>query len=192
MMVVARSFDVNKPGKELSKILGGIIGGSIIQGKFKVKDKISIRPGVSVKGGEYIELETEITELNSGDEKLKEARPGGLIGVATKLDPAITKSDRLVGSIVGKKEALPPVLKTIQVDYKLMERVVGADKVAGVKMGEPLVVSAGTMTTLGVVTKQKPLELKLKRPICAEKGWTIALSRQIGNRWRLFGYGKIK
>ena len=52
-------------------------------------------------------------------------------------------------------------------------------------------ISAGTATTLGTVTSAKPVKVSLKRPVCAEKGWNVAISRRVGNRWRLIGYGKI-
>ena len=35
-MVVIRSFDVNKPGAGVDELKGGVAGGSIIQGIFKV------------------------------------------------------------------------------------------------------------------------------------------------------------
>ena len=35
-MVVIRSFDVNKPGATVEELRGGVAGGSILQGVFKV------------------------------------------------------------------------------------------------------------------------------------------------------------
>ena len=43
-----RSFDPNKPGTKIENIQGGIIGGSIISGSFRVGDKIEINPGILV------------------------------------------------------------------------------------------------------------------------------------------------
>ena len=43
-MLVARSFDINKPGMEINKLVGGVIGGAIIQGKFKKGQDIEITP----------------------------------------------------------------------------------------------------------------------------------------------------
>jgi translation initiation factor 2 subunit 3 len=53
--------------------------------------------------------------------------------------------------------------------------------------------SIGTATTLGVVTSARNdiAEVKLKRPVCAEKNWGVAVSRRVGSRWRLIGAGKI-
>ena len=38
MMYIARSFDINKPGAKLNKIHGGVIGGSIVQGRLSIGD----------------------------------------------------------------------------------------------------------------------------------------------------------
>jgi translation initiation factor 2 subunit 3 len=36
------------------------------------------------------------------------------------------------------------------------------------------------------------LSVKLKRPICTEKEVKVAITRKIGQRWRLAGFGVIK
>ena len=46
---IARSFDINKPGTEISKLKGGVIGGSVTQGTIKIGDQIEIRPGIRQK-----------------------------------------------------------------------------------------------------------------------------------------------
>ena len=43
LMYVIRSFDVNKPGNIIEDLEGGIIGGTIAQGKFVVGEEIEIR-----------------------------------------------------------------------------------------------------------------------------------------------------
>ena len=49
IMIVIRSFDINKPGEEIETLKGGVAGGSILQGILKVGDEIEIRPGVITK-----------------------------------------------------------------------------------------------------------------------------------------------
>src|SRR5207245_760188 len=44
-MYVARSFDVNQPGIGPEKIVGGVLGGSLMQGRMKVGEEIEISPG---------------------------------------------------------------------------------------------------------------------------------------------------
>ena len=41
IMHVARSFDINKPGTRPTKLKGGVIGGSIVEGEFNIDDEIS-------------------------------------------------------------------------------------------------------------------------------------------------------
>jgi translation initiation factor 2 subunit 3 len=51
--------------------------------------------------------------------------------------------------------------------------------------------SVGTAVTVGVVTntKKDQAEVVLKRPVCADVGARIAISRQVEGRWRLIGMG---
>ena len=198
-MLVARSFDVNKPGTPIDKIKGGVLGGSLLQGRIKVGDEIEIRPGrrVSEGGREFWQpMFTEVTSIMSGNVRLKEATPGGLVGVGTKLDPAMTKSDAMVGQVVGKPETLPPVWKGFKMEVHLLERAVGTEeetRVTPVKVGERFMLSVGTATTLGVVTSisKDAAEVRLSRPVCAEVGARVAISRRIGARWHLIGVGTI-
>ena len=55
ILFIARSFDVNKPGSKINDLVGGVLGGSLKQGKLKIGDKIEIKPGIrSEKGGKFI------------------------------------------------------------------------------------------------------------------------------------------
>merc|ERR1719428_1703471 len=51
LMIIIRSFDVNKPGEEIDKLKGGVAGGSILQGVLRVGEEIEIRPGIVSKDG---------------------------------------------------------------------------------------------------------------------------------------------
>jgi translation initiation factor 2 subunit 3 len=86
------------------------------------------------------------------------------------------------------------VLDRLKFQVRLMERVVGsASEVAiePLKHHEPLMLSVGTAVTVGIVTsaKKNTVEVTLKRPVCADLGARIAISRQVGARWRLIGIG---
>jgi len=54
--------------------------------------------------------------------------------------------------------------------------------------------NVNSAATVGVVTElgKKEVKMILKLPICAEKGSRITISRRIGNRFRLIGYGVLK
>ena len=82
IMLVIRSFDVNKPGTPSTELKGGVVGGSIIQGMFKVDQEIKVLPGIRLeeKGKiTYKPLYTRVSSLRFGDLEFREARPGGLV-----------------------------------------------------------------------------------------------------------------
>jgi translation initiation factor 2 subunit 3 len=195
-MFVARSFDINRPGTAPDKMRGGVVGGSIIQGKLKIGDEIEISPGAKTEKG-FKPIRATITSLLSGSgNALQEAYPGGLIGVGTALDPASTRADRLVGNVVGRVGKLPKVIEKIMVKPVLMQRVVGMEsqkQVENLKLNEPMMLVVGTASTVGVITRLhgEEIELALKRPVVAEKGQRIAIGRRVENKWRLIGYAEV-
>ncbi|MCX9012711.1 MAG: translation initiation factor IF-2 subunit gamma [Candidatus Methanoperedens sp.] len=197
VMYVARSFDVNRPGTAPDKLVGGVIGGSLSCGRLHVGDEIELRPGRKVESGgttRWVPIRTTITRILAGSEEIEEARPGGLIGVGTLLDPFLTKSDALVGQVAGLPGSIPPTIEGFIMETKLLPRVVGVSdesKVDPIRSNELLMLNVGTATTIGVVTSARAAdaEVKLKRPVCADKGAPIAISRRVGARWRLIGSG---
>ncbi|MFQ5911008.1 MAG: translation initiation factor IF-2 subunit gamma [Thermoplasmata archaeon] len=199
-MYVARSFDINVPGTPPKKLQGGVIGGSLIQGKISVGDEIFIAPGIKGEiSGKTVwdPIESVVTSLVSGGEIRDEVGPGGLIAVGTELDPALVKSDSLTGRVAGAEDALPDVLDTLTLEINLLERVVGAAEeldVDNIKTNEPLMLNVGTATTVGIVTsaREQISDISLKIPVSAEKGQRTAISRRIDGRWRLIGYGIIQ
>jgi translation initiation factor 2 subunit 3 len=191
-MFVARSFDINRPGTDVSELRGGVIGGSLIQGQLKVGDEIELSPGIKKKNT-YRPIVTRIISLGTGIQDLEVAGPGGLIAVGTELDPALTKSDNISGNIAGKPGTLPPVRDRLALDIQLLKRLIGAESdIKPVVKGEPLMLSAGSAVTVGVVENPGKGLLSLKLPICAEAGSKVALSRRVGARWNLIGYGIIR
>lgn len=194
-MYVARSFDINRPGQEIQKLQGGVLGGSIICGKIKVGDKLSLRPGLLKKIKEkdtFIPVNLEVVSLSCDGEQLSEAHAGGLIGVGTCLDPAVVKGDLLVGQILASQKAEGEILTQPELEYTLIKRE-GFDN-PPLKMGEPIVISVGTATSIGTISKLKSgrLTLALRRAIYAQKGAKVALSRRMGQRWRLSCFGIIR
>ncbi len=198
-MYIVRSFDVNNPGTFIDDLNGGVLGGSIYQGSLKVGDEVEIKPGLPTRDKNKLkmrELTTEITSLHIGGTTVEEAIPGGLVGVGTLLDPSLSKSDGLVGSLLGKPGTLPPVRDELSLKVKLFRSVVGSkeqEKVAVIAKGEKLLLNIGTAKTMADVTavKKDYLEAKLAIPICGEETDRVALSRRIDGRWRLIGAGVL-
>ena len=197
-MYVVRSFDTNKPGTTIDKLEGGVIGGTIIQGTFKVGDELEIRPGIAVEGkSTHTPFFSEIASLQAGGKNVEEAHCGGLVGVGTLLDPSYSKADGLTGNIAGKAGILPPTLFELTLQTQILDRAVGTKELAKideVTMNETLLLHVGAAITVGKVAsiRKDNVLIKLTRPVCAQTASRVALSRKIGGRWRLIGFGMIK
>lgn len=199
IMFVARSFDINKPGSEIKDLVGGVLGGALKQGVLKINDKIEISPGLKVtKEGKtfWQSILTEVTGLRTGDQNVDEIGPGGSVGILTKLDPSLVKSDSLTGNVVGHPGKLPKVWYGFYLEPKLLERIVGTEKeltVDPIKKGEILMLNVNSAATIGTIVELKKnlAFVKLKIPICANKEDRITISRMLGSRWRLIGYSSI-
>lgn len=200
LMFVARSFDINKPGTAIDRLMGGVLGGAVKEGMLKKGQKIEVRPGRKTeKEGKttWLPILTEIISIRTGEENIDEAAPGGSIAVMTRLDPALVKADALGGNLVGLPGKLPETWYEFDVTPKLLERVVGAEKevaVEPIKKGEALMLNVNSSVTTGIVTVigKDLCHIVLKRPVCAKKTDKITISRMIGHRFRLIGYGLIK
>ncbi len=197
-MHVARSFDINRPGTTWDGLMGGVLGGSLVEGRLTQGDDIELRPGREVdEGGEtrWEPVETDVRSLQAGGETVDEVTPGGLLGVGTGLDPSLTKGDALAGQVAGTPGTLPPTWNQFTMEVDLLERLVGLDDqdIDDISTGEPLMLTIGTATTVGSVTsaREGECEVALKRPVCAPEGAQIAINRRIGARWRLIGVGTL-
>jgi len=197
--IVARSFDINKPGTEIKNLTGGILGGTITSGKFKIGQEIEISPGFRTerKGiSTWEPIKTKITNIVSGGISVTEKGPGGSIAIETELDPSQTRTDSLVGNIISSVGKSPKIISNLTLEVKLFDKVLGAKEnlnIDPIKSNETLVLNIGTATTWGEVTQPgKKLIINLKRAISARIGSKVSISRKFGSRWHLIGYGEIK
>ena len=162
-MIIIRSFDINKPGTEADKLEGGVVGGSIIKGILKIGDIVEIRPGLTTKSANNQTISTpirsQVVSLQAEKNHLEFAVPGGLIGVGLKIDPALTRADKLVGNILGHPGQLPDIYQKIRVTYTLLQRLLGVkpsessslqrkEKVKHISKDEMLLVNIGS-TSVG-------------------------------------------
>ena len=197
VMHVLRSFDINKPGSKIKNLKGGVIGGSLTQGKFSVGDEIEIKPGLlDDRKKSYQSIQTEIVSLGTGAGLVDSVKPGGLVAIGTKLDPSLSRSDSLMGSIIGKPDTLPENTTNVKLSINLFDMAVGSvteTKVAPIRTDELLRVNVGTAPVPAKVMKVKSndIEVEFKRPICLFDGSNVALSRRIADRWRLIGAGIV-
>lgn len=196
LMYIARSFDVNRPGTKINDLTGGVMGGSIVRGRFRVGDEIEIRPGINTardktKKESYEPVITKIESLSTSSGALNEAIAGGLIAVGTNLDPTFTKADSLVGNLVGRVGKLPEVKSYLNVEYHAVNR----DDIPkqAFKDREPIILGVGTATAIGYIkaAKKNSIEVELKRPVCADSKAKVSILRNFAQRWRLTGYGTL-
>lgn len=200
LFFIARSFDINRPGTGIDKLVGGVLGGALKQGKFKVGDEIEIRPGLKIEKenrSTWKPITTKIQKLKTGDIEVKELTPGGSSGILTSLDPSIVKSDNLIGNIVGLKGNLPEVFYSLELKPNLLGRVVGAKDdlvVEPIKKGEILMLNVNSAATVGTVVdlKKGKISISLKIPVCASPEDRVTISRNVGSRWRLIGVSSIE
>lgn len=205
-LIVIRSFDVNKPGEDVEHLKGGVAGGSILQGVLRVGDEIEVRPGIVSKSEDgkvkCVPIFSRIVSLFAEKNDLRYAVPGGLIGVGTRIDPTLTRSDRLVGQVLGLRGSLPDVFTELEITFYLLRRLLGvktqegskASKVQRLSKAEVLMVNIGSTATGGKVlaVKQDLAKILLTVPVCTQEGEKIALSRRIDKHWRLIGWGQIR
>ncbi len=199
IFLIARSFDINKPGTSISNLKGGILGGILKRGKLRVGDEIEIKPGLNIKKANqqiYETLYTKILSLHKGNESIKEVYPGASISIETELDPFLTKTDSLTGCLASLKGKLPEISHKVKINSKLFQEVLGTaehQKVEPLKTREMLMLSVNTTITVGIIEKIKEniLELSLNIPIVALKGNNVGIARNINGHWRLIGFGEI-
>jgi len=205
-MIVIRSFDVNKPGEDIENLKGGVAGGSILRGILKLDDEIEVRPGIVSKRSDgttkCVPIVTKIVSLFAEANDLNYAVPGGLIGVGTKIDPTLTRADRLVGHVLGIKGSLPGVYSEVEINFYLLRRLLGVkaaeggktQKVHKLNKSEVLLINIGSTSTGGKVVALKGdlAKVQLLIPVCTQEGEKVALSRRVEKHWRLIGWGQIK
>ena len=210
-LIVIRSFDVNKPGEDVQSLKGGVAGGSILQGILRVGDEIEVRPGIVTKdssgGMVCTPIFSRIMSLYAEQNDLQYAVPGGLIGVGTKIDPTLTRADRLVGQVLGLRSYLPDVFTEVEISFYLLRRLLGVKTTEGTKQakvqkltkGEVLMVNIGSTATGGKVLRvlegssgEPAARIVLTQPVCTQVAEKIALSRRVDKHWRLIGWGEIR
>lgn len=199
LFIIARSFDINKPGTIPQELKGAVLGGTLKRGTLKVGDEIEIKPGIMVKEANqvhYKPLKTKIRRLFKGRYEQKEIVPGGSLSIETELDMALAKADTLSGCVASLADTLPEITFSMKIKYALFKEVLGAQQkipVEPLKASETLMVSINTSLTIGMIKRVTPTEaeLTLRIPIVPFKGENVALARNMNNHWRLIGQGEI-
>ena len=197
--IIARSFDINRPGTLVHDLHGGVIAGILKKGKLKVGDTIEIKPGIMEKHANqvsYRPLKTKIVSIYRGSYPISEAGPGGSLAFETELDCVLTRTDSLSGSIASLEKVLPQITDRVRIKYRLFDSVLGEEQVSKVVdliLSEQLMLSINTTITVGKIEKinKDAIDLALRISIVPLKGDSVGIARNIHGHWRLIGLGEI-
>lgn len=194
LMIVVRSFDINKPNTSIDDIRGGVAGGSLLRGSFTDGQIIEIRPGLINRDGGFQPLRTKIVSLYSEQNRLTTAYPGGLIAVGCNLDPVLTKSDRLVGHVIGLPGQLPEVYTTIVIRYNKIKRLINRDLPEKFNKGDNLKININSLGAMAKITgiKSDLLRLEISKPCCIEDNQIVSIQcKNSSDKWQLYGFGNF-
>src|SRR3989338_10079158 len=177
IFIVARSFDINRPGTMPKDLHGAVLGGTLKRGKLKVRDEIEIKPGRLVKEANkyhYETIKTKVVSLFIGSKKAEELTPGGSMSIETELDMTLGKADTLSGNVVSLAGKLPELIENLRIKFNLFHEVFGVKekiKVEPIKASEVLMLSVNTSTTGGIVKtiRGEEMLISLKLPIVVFK-----------------------
>jgi translation initiation factor 2 subunit 3 len=197
--LIARSFDINKPGTKINDLHGGVLAGVLKRGVLKVGDEIEIKPGVEETHANqtaFKPVRTKIVSIYRGNYPINEAGPGGSLAFETEFDNVLTKTDSLSGSIASEVGSLPEISTSLRLKYSLFKELVGEEKISKIEdlvMSEMIMLSINTSITVGQIKKLSGdgVEFALKIPIVPIKGDSVGLARNIHGHWRLVGFGEI-
>ena len=197
LFLVARSFDINKPGTKPQNLHGAVLGGTLKKGILKVGDTIEIKPGIMTKEAnqlKYKTIKTKISSLFKGSSKTDKITPGGNASIETELDMALGKADILSGCVVSLQGKLPEITNKITIKYQLFKEFLGGIQIPPLKPSETIMLSINTSVTVGVISKllKEEAEIHLKIPIVPFKDNKVGIARNVNNHWRLIGHGEIK
>lgn len=190
---ISRTFDINKPGTDWDKVIGGVLGGSLISGNLKVGDEIEIRPGIVWKENNklmYQPITTNITSIRTETTQLDECIPGGLIGIGTDLDPYYCKNDTLLGNVVIKKTNvnIPNIYTNINMSY-----TVYSNNKWDPKINDIIVLQIGTRVVDAKILKNKnnELNIELNKPVSMPSDQYIIVCKKFNNILKIVGSGYI-
>ena len=94
------------------------------------------------------------------------AVPGGLIAVGMKVDPQFTRSDNMVGMIIGHPDAMPQVFIEIDVKTTILKRIVGSkdadNRIDNIREGEILLINISSTSCGGTVMNVKDVSRQFR------------------------------
>lgn len=190
---ITRSFDINKPGTNWNEIKGGVFGGSLLSGIFKIGDEIEISPGQykKEKNGKFtvIPIITTIKSIQTDKNNLEILYPGGLTAIGTDIDAYYCKDDKLAGSLVGIKGTLPMVYQEIIINITL---TTDFDGNWYPKCNDNVCLQIGNINIEAILIEldENKFKFKLSKPVCIPNNSLIIVCSN-NNEIKIVGFGKL-
>ncbi|MEM4625739.1 MAG: translation initiation factor IF-2 subunit gamma, partial [Candidatus Pacearchaeota archaeon] len=199
IFLIARSFDINRPGINARNLHGGVLGGSLKRGILKKGDEIEIKPGICIIERNqkiYESVKTKILSIHRGDYEVESASAGGNLAIETELDMSLTKSDNLSGCVAGLVGTLPEIKNKIRMKAHLFKELMGVERqvlIEKFKLSELLMLSINTSISVGRIVKIDDdfLEVDLNIPVICFPGDNVGIARNFEGHWRLIGFGEL-
>ena len=192
LLPIVRSFDINNPGTNPLEIKGGIIGGSLINGYLRKDNLVEIRPGIyDNKNNICKPIIAKIINIKSGDNNIDIAFPGGLIGIELNIDPYLTKSNKLVGQLLGEYNKMPELYKIIKLKIKNLKRM----EKRKIIINEVIKIHSLSYFNFGKIIEynkeKKEITIDLLTPICINNNTFVSVFRSNGSKYTLSHIGKL-
>ena len=205
---ISRTFDINLPGKSWKEVAGGVFGGSLHSGSIKQGDLLEIRPGLVMKTKEgkfeCVPFTTKVLSIESQKINLDSIIPGGLVSIATDIDPYYfkndgesrkknNKKDGLVGHVVGTHGHMPSVFAEVNLNINLISSF-GFIWEPAVK--DIIVIQIGTRVCDAIIKNidsgTSMFNIQLSKPCCIGDNDHVIVCRLIDKILRIVGEGTVK
>jgi translation initiation factor 2 subunit 3 len=212
--IIIHSLDCNYQTEENYKnnnlnIKSGMLYGLLLKGIFRIGDQLEIRPGICIRvSNKEIKVNpiiSKIVSLQAEKNNLLYSIPGGMINIGLKIDSLLCRGNILEGNIGGSPHKMEDILIKMSLKCHLLRRLIAINRrdsgrheeyVAEIKKGEVLMLNINFNVVGGLVLRiegnnNDEIIFLLKKPICSELSEKIAISRKIGNSWRIIGWGEV-
>lgn len=129
--------------------------------------------------------------MKTDSDNISVAMPGGLIGLCTNLDPFLTRSDRMVGQVIGIPGSMPNVYLELVAKCTFLKTTTNGTKVVVPTIKSVVLLNISSKSVCGTVKKVKKnlYMFELQYPCCISTGERFSISGKFGEQWRLIGMG---
>jgi translation initiation factor 2 subunit 3 len=181
---ISRTFDVNKPGTNWDSVVGGVIGGTVSQGKININDTLEIRPGIISRNKQgkttWEPINIKVHTIKTDTTSLESASCGGLVGLGTDIDPYYCKKNGLVGHVVGLPGMMPNVYTEINIVLSFDQgKHFGFMWTPSIKDNVMLKIGTLTCDAKLVGINKGDYKFEMSKPVCISDMTNIIICKEI-------------